>query len=133
MCCLVPGAAGSGLPTVSDASVLTALTSEEKQVLQERVVWFPPPPSTGWAGHHGRVLEPPVMRISAAMANGADCSAIDKLYAAILQRETPLQISSGTVWVVDNFRCCHGRAEIHEGLSSTRHLLRLYAEPGTPR
>jgi Taurine catabolism dioxygenase TauD, TfdA family len=88
----------------------------------------PPSPSTGWPGHYGRILEPRLMRISVAMASGDHCDAADKLYATILRRETTLEIARGTVWVVDNHRCCHGRTELHEGLRSKRHLIRLYCD-----
>ena len=128
MCCLTPGSPGSGLPTVTDADAITELTAREQQTLGERVVWFPPPPSTGWPGYYGRILEPPLMRVSAAMANGDHGDVAGKLYAAILRRETTLDIARGTVWVVDNHRCCHGRTELREGLASKRHLFRLYGE-----
>jgi hypothetical protein len=128
MYCVNEGEPGSGVPTIADVSTaVAALSCQDVQHLRSLPIWFPPPDGLTCTGYVGPILDQLLARVHpAAIAGHAGAPA--RFYQAILDAERPIEVERSTLWVIDNFRLCHGRTEIHAGFKTSRHFLRLYAE-----
>lgn len=126
MMCIVPG---GGEPEIADGAAAAAmLDAASKKELREREFPFRQSADNTRVGFTGPILTGDAIRFRRDLLPAHAGPAVTALVRALRRTARPLDIRSGSIWIVDNHRVLHGRAALHGGIASKRHLKRVYAE-----
>lgn len=131
MMCIDPGIGGE--PEISDGAAAAAmLDAASKRQLREREFPFRLAADNARVGYTGPILTPAggrdAIRFRRDLLPVNAGAAVAALGRALRKTARRLDVRSGSIWIVDNHRVLHGRAALHGGIASRRHLKRVYAE-----
>ena len=133
MLCIRNDDAGGGTPIIGDAvQSLEEIDEDAREMLRTHAVEFPCPK---------HVDGPPVIGAIVTQSNSQTRiryrydltehapEAVRKFYDRLRINAKEMEISPGTVMIIDNHRMLHGRTEILGGMASNRLFKRMYGNP----